>query len=204
MITLYGLCIPPQGFDDQKLGKIYNWKKFDIFVIKNSIYLSRVLHKERPNYRSLQLSKENIQHYMKFLNFFLFLWVIFALLDPDPIDLLQSSGSESETLLHCLFNNGIRQGSASKEKADASCLTKWKTSSSFSAFLESNSKRVCRANELCVVLIWWQTQSTFQICASLRFQSCRNVSMTSIRIQWKNNRHRKCFLPSSPPRCHLG
>ncbi len=57
------------------------------------------------------------------------------------------------------------QGTASKEKADASCLTKWKTSSSFSAFLESNSKRVCRANELCVVLIWWQTQNTFQICA---------------------------------------
>ncbi len=34
----------------------------------------------------LQLSKENIQHFknMKFLNFFLFLRVIFALLDPDP------------------------------------------------------------------------------------------------------------------------
>ncbi len=44
------------------------------------------LYKERPSYRrSLQLSKENIQHFknMKFFNFFLLLWVIFALLDPD-------------------------------------------------------------------------------------------------------------------------
>jgi hypothetical protein len=34
---------------------------------------------------SLQLSRENIQHFqnMKFINFFL-MWIIFALLDPDP------------------------------------------------------------------------------------------------------------------------
>jgi len=36
--------------------------------------------------RSLQLSKEAIQHFKTwtFTNFFLLLWVIFALLDPDP------------------------------------------------------------------------------------------------------------------------
>jgi hypothetical protein len=50
------------------------------------MYLSLGLHKGLLSYRrSLQLSKENIQH-LKTLNFliFLFLWVIFALLDRDP------------------------------------------------------------------------------------------------------------------------
>jgi hypothetical protein len=56
------------------------------FGSKTTIYLSLGLHKGRPSYRrSLQLSKENIQQNMKFLNFFLLFWVIFALLDPDPI-----------------------------------------------------------------------------------------------------------------------
>jgi hypothetical protein len=35
---------------------------------------------------------------MKFLNFFLFLWVIFALLDPDP-DYESGSNPDQETLL---------------------------------------------------------------------------------------------------------
>jgi hypothetical protein len=39
-------------------------KKF--FIQKIAIYLSLGLHKERPSYRrSLQPSKENIQHYFK-------------------------------------------------------------------------------------------------------------------------------------------
>jgi hypothetical protein len=52
---------------------------------KTTIYLSVGLHKERPTY-SLQLSKENIQHFKHEISKFLFLllWVIFALLDPDP------------------------------------------------------------------------------------------------------------------------
>ncbi len=50
-----------QGFDDQKLKKINSWKKK--FGSKTTIYLSLDLHKGRPSYRrSLQLSKENIQH----------------------------------------------------------------------------------------------------------------------------------------------
>jgi hypothetical protein len=56
-------------------------------MIKIAIYLSLGLFKGRPSYRrSLQLPKENIQHLkkIKFINFFLFLWVIFAILDPDP------------------------------------------------------------------------------------------------------------------------
>ncbi len=51
---------------------------------KTTIYISLGLHIVRPNYkRSLQLL---------FFNFVLFLWVIFALLDPDP-DSEYGSGS---------------------------------------------------------------------------------------------------------------
>jgi hypothetical protein len=62
------------------MGKIYSCRKI-------KFYLFLGLHKGHPSYkRSLQLSKENIQHFknMKFINFFLLMWVIFALLDPDP------------------------------------------------------------------------------------------------------------------------
>jgi hypothetical protein len=56
-----------------------------------TVYLSLDLHKGRPSYReSLQTSKENIQH------FFLFLWVIFTILDPD---LNSDSGSGSPDLI---------------------------------------------------------------------------------------------------------
>jgi hypothetical protein len=72
-----------QGFNDQKLKKKnYSWKKkLNFFSSKAAIYLSLVLHKVHPSYRrSLQLSNEAIQHFKTFL----LLWVIFALLDPDP------------------------------------------------------------------------------------------------------------------------
>jgi hypothetical protein len=49
-----------------------NWKKFTagkffiLFSTKIAIYLSLGLHKGRPSYRrSLQPSKENIQHFKK-------------------------------------------------------------------------------------------------------------------------------------------
>ncbi len=70
-----------------------NWKKitaekfFFLFFTKTAIYLSLGLHKVCPSYRrSLQLSKEAIQHFKTwtFTHFCLLLWVIFALLDPDP------------------------------------------------------------------------------------------------------------------------
>jgi hypothetical protein len=56
------------------------------FEKKVAIYLSLGLHKGRTIYRrSLQPQKEQpaLQN-MKILYFFLHLWVIFALLDPDP------------------------------------------------------------------------------------------------------------------------
>jgi hypothetical protein len=47
-----------------------NWKKFtadkklNFFASKNTIYITLGLYKGRPSYRrSLQLSKENIQHF---------------------------------------------------------------------------------------------------------------------------------------------
>ncbi len=66
--------------------KNYSWKIIQIFGSKTTIYLSLGLHKGRPSHRrSLQLSKENIQHFktwsLKKKSTFL---VHFALLDPDP------------------------------------------------------------------------------------------------------------------------
>jgi hypothetical protein len=66
-----------------------NWKKITVekyfiffFLQKTAIYQSLGLHKVCPSYRrSLQLSKEAIQHFKTwtFTNFCLLLWVIFAL-----------------------------------------------------------------------------------------------------------------------------
>jgi hypothetical protein len=67
--------------------KIQLKKKFNFFVWSNTtIYLSLGLHKERPSYRrSLQLSEEAIQHFKTWtIKKFLLLWVILALLEPDP------------------------------------------------------------------------------------------------------------------------
>jgi hypothetical protein len=53
-----------QGFDDQKLKKIHSCKTFLYFRSKMAIYLSSGLLKGRTSYRrSLQPSKENIQHF---------------------------------------------------------------------------------------------------------------------------------------------
>jgi hypothetical protein len=75
-----------QGFNDQKFKKNYSWKKKKIIFYQTAIYLSLGLHKERPSYRrSLQLSKEAIQHFKTWTltNFFLLCGSFFSLLDPD-------------------------------------------------------------------------------------------------------------------------
>ncbi len=76
-----------QGFNDQKLKKKITAEKKNFFGSKTAIYLSLGLHKVRPKYRrSLQLSKEAIQHFKTWtFKKFLLLWVFFALLDPDPL-----------------------------------------------------------------------------------------------------------------------
>ncbi len=69
------------------------------FWSKIAIYLSLGLLKGRPSYRkSLQPSKDNIQHFKKciLLTFFLISWVIFALLDSDPIRIHNHNTSEKE------------------------------------------------------------------------------------------------------------
>ncbi len=87
--------IRTQGFDDQKLEKIYSWQKiwYCFEFDKNiAIYFSLGLHTGCPSYRrSFQPSKENIPHFKtrNFLTFFsIFLWDIFALMDPDPLSWL--------------------------------------------------------------------------------------------------------------------
>ncbi len=59
-----------------KIEKNYSWKKIKFFFwLKTKIYLSQGLHKGRPSYRrSLQPSKENIQHFKtwKFYTFSIF------------------------------------------------------------------------------------------------------------------------------------
>jgi hypothetical protein len=63
-VLLVPMRIRIQGFDDQKLKKkIFTADIYSYFFII-SIYLSLAHHKGRPSYRrSLQPSKENIQHY---------------------------------------------------------------------------------------------------------------------------------------------
>ncbi len=63
-----------QGFNDQNWRKkLQLKKKLNFFISKTAIYLSLGLHKVCPSYRrSLQLSKEAIQHFKTwtFTNFF--------------------------------------------------------------------------------------------------------------------------------------
>jgi hypothetical protein len=83
-----------------------NWnnlqlKKLYFFGSKTTIYLSLGLHKGRPSYRSLQLSKEN----RKFLNFFYF-WG-FCL----PKVIMKShSRNQSFSYYFCLMTEGFGSG----------------------------------------------------------------------------------------------
>ncbi len=90
---------PDPGFWWPKMGKNLSEKKFVFFWSKIAFYLSLGFRNGRPSYRrSLQPSKENIQHFRKWnlLTFFLFLCAIFALLDPD-LDCESGSGSRNPT-----------------------------------------------------------------------------------------------------------
>ncbi len=71
-----------QGFYNQKFKKMYSGKKSDKFLIKT---YNLLIPRPPSNRKSLQPSKENIQHFKNEIsNFFLLLYVIFFLLDPDP------------------------------------------------------------------------------------------------------------------------
>ncbi len=96
-----------QDFNDQKLKKITAEKIFLFFFwSKTAIYLSLGLHKVCPSYRrSLQLTKEAIQHFKTwtfkiifyFCGSFLPSWIRIRNHWPDWIRI--QSGSGSETLL---------------------------------------------------------------------------------------------------------
>ncbi len=111
--------------------KIYSWNIIYIFLSKIAIYLSLGLHKGRPSYRrSLQTWKKTSST-SKF-EFSLLLWVILALLDPDPYS---QCGSGSSWPKRC------GSGSATLEKREAKgdivqYFTKYKCVLSSSGFVQ--------------------------------------------------------------------
>ncbi len=73
------------------VAKIYTWTfRFVFFWSKIAVCLSLGTPKGRPSYRrSLQPREHPALQNMKILYFFLFLWIIFFLLDPDPVPTAQ-------------------------------------------------------------------------------------------------------------------
>ncbi len=91
------------------MEKFYTWK-FNFYFLDQKLpfrYLSLGLQKRTPKLQekpsALKREHPALQN-MKILNFFLFSWVIFALLDPDPSAQINADpcGSGSETLLRTL------------------------------------------------------------------------------------------------------
>ncbi len=108
---------PDPSFWWPEIEKNLQLKKKNIFFLsKTTIYLSLGLHKGRPSYkRSLQLKREHptLQN-LKFLKNFLLLWVIVALLVPDPdskygsgsTDLIESGSIRDPDPQPCWEGNG--------------------------------------------------------------------------------------------------
>jgi hypothetical protein len=96
---------PDPGFYDLKLEIFIAGNLISIFLIKNCNYLASIKDgtpklQEKPS----ALKKEHpVLKNIKILDFFLFLWVIFALLNPDPATQINADpcrsgyGSGSET-----------------------------------------------------------------------------------------------------------
>jgi hypothetical protein len=84
------------GFDGKKLGKIYS-RKNNIFLMQQLQFRTSKLQ-ETPS--ALKREHPALQN-LKFLLFFLFFNVTFALLDPYPADTINADPCESrsETLL---------------------------------------------------------------------------------------------------------
>ncbi len=90
----------------ENLEKIYSGKNVTFFISKTTIYLSLGLHKGCPsNRRSLQLSKENIQHFNTWNFFFVCnfcppgsgteFWIRIRIHWPDGIRIHKGSGFET-------------------------------------------------------------------------------------------------------------
>jgi hypothetical protein len=86
---------PDPGFDDLKLKKTFSWKFNFCFLDQNWQFTypyASIKVKEKPSALKRQ---HPVLKNMKTLDFFLFLWVIFALLDPDPQFKFGSGSSNS-------------------------------------------------------------------------------------------------------------
>ncbi len=82
-LVSFGIRIRRPGILWTKILKLYGWKNYSFFIKKcNTVYLSLSLHKgcplSKPWSTNLQPSKESI------FFAFLFLWVIFAHMNPNP------------------------------------------------------------------------------------------------------------------------
>jgi hypothetical protein len=94
---------PDFGFWWPKMIKFYSWKIF--FVSEFAIFIFICLYEGRSSYRrNLKHLKENTQN-MKTWNLFtfIFLWVFFALLDPDPADQSQCGSMQIQTQIWILY-----------------------------------------------------------------------------------------------------
>jgi hypothetical protein len=94
---------PDPGFDDLKLKKFIAGNIISIFLIKNcNLLITRPpLRTPKLQEKPSALKREHlVLKNMKILDFFLFLGVIFALLDLDPATQINADpcGSGSETL----------------------------------------------------------------------------------------------------------
>jgi hypothetical protein len=84
----------------KKLKKLYSCNFLYFFDQKIAIFLSLRLFKGRPQEKPSALKREHpALQKIKFFTFFLFLWIIFALLNPDPTVQINADpcGSGSET-----------------------------------------------------------------------------------------------------------
>ncbi len=70
-------------FDDLKLKKIYSWK-FNFYFLDQKLQFTYPLASQATGEPSALKREHPVLKNIKILDFFLFLWVIFALLDPDP------------------------------------------------------------------------------------------------------------------------
>ncbi len=103
-----------QSFDNQKLEKIYTWNFF-FFFNKIAIYPSLGIHKGGPSYRrSLQPSRENIQHLFYFCGSFLPSWIRIWIqihpltwLNQDPIR-IQTRNTGQYTLANTVLEGTVR------------------------------------------------------------------------------------------------
>ncbi len=84
-----------QGFDDQKLEKIYSCKKIKFFLDQKVQFTRPPQRTSKLRKKPSALKREHPElQQMKFLNFFLLLWVIFVLLDPDPYSEYRSGSAD--------------------------------------------------------------------------------------------------------------